>query len=1153
MGQSLQRAAQWTSAKDGSGGKLEFTKLNEELLNSIYKFVEEFCAKNPEEGKLHFKKPLSWSSSLKPNQFSGTAGTLERGEEIYADTNSKDGEPLFCLKREGASSYECSIMTMEWAETVLRVAGEKKMSELRACLEANIDPVVNMLGERFATVKGDDNSVFRYMEEINKEIEQLARQSAENEGNDERQQELAEKKCILKIRMNLMRLDQQLLNQSIALITSEVRLTPPTVDGEVNILQRLSGEDEDRFVLEYIRFWGDGLVFSNGCRAPPWRQLHGEISYIEAKPHDGNVLYITASTSGYFMNKGQDDKGELDYDREGDSYKDLITLLKDKSPKFAEMIDKQGFVLKNQEKDDRYMEKKVEIKDDEDGEYTQRTEQHTQRKQDQQDKDKQQKQKTQRKKKLEPSLKWKTLGMEEYKEQETKRDDEKRIRKKKTTGRLKSKTPIEVEDSFSESSTESEEEEEAVERRSENNADLPSEYWQIQKLVKYLKGGNQTATIIALCAMRDFNLAQETCQLAIRDVGGLEVLINLLDTEEIKCKIGSLKILKEISRNTQIRRAIADLGGLQTMVKILRDPDKELKCLAAETIANVAKFRRARRTVRQHGGIKKLVGLLDCASVQHILTPENEKDVEVARCGALALWSCSKSKKNKEAMRKAGAIPLLAKLLKSTHENMLIPVVGTLQECASEPSYRLAIRTEGMIEDLVKNLKSQTDELQMHCASAIFKCAEEKETRDLVRQYGGLDPSVSLLSKTENKELLAAATGAIWKCSISPENVQRFQELKAIDLLVLVNVVGALGELAKDPPNRLQIRKTGGIPPLVNLLTGTNQALLVNVTKAVGQCAEEPDNMAIIDKLDGVRLLWSLLKNQNPNVQASAAWAICPCIENAKYVIHKILLIHIPKCLSQDLIEFIKTCRSLSKEFFKFYVNLCSEFFKFPLFLNIAAIFVDLILCTYNLWLFNSLIMHISEYVMPFIYNINFLNHCYLKDAGEMVRSFVGGLELIVSLLKSEDQEVLASVCAAIANIAKDEENLAVITDHGVVPMLAKLTNSTDDKLRRHLAEAIARCCNWGNNRTSFGREGAVAPLVKYLKSQDENVHRSTARALFQLSKNPENCITMHEAGVVKPLLNMVGSTDEDLQEAAAGCIGNIRRLALANEKAKYS
>ena len=68
------------------------------------------------------------------------------------------------------------------------------------------------------------------------------------------------------------------------------------------------------------------------------------------------------------------------------------------------------------------------------------------------------------------------------------------------------------------------------------------------------------------------------------------------------------------------------------------------------------------------------------------------------------------------------------------------------------------------------------------------------------------------------------------------------------------------------------------------------------------------------------------------------------------------------------------------------------------------------------------------------------------KDAGEMVRSFVGGLELIVSLLKSDEIEVLASVCAAIANIAKDEENLAVITDHGVVPMLAKLASTVSTK-----------------------------------------------------------------------------------------------------------
>ena len=33
----------------------------------------------------------------------------------------------------------------------------------------------------------------------------------------------------------------------------------------------------------------------------------------------------------------------------------------------------------------------------------------------------------------------------------------------------------------------------------------------------------------------------------------------------------------------------------------------------------------------------------------------------------------------------------------------------------------------------------------------------------------------------------------------------------------------------------------------------------------------------------------------------------------------------------------------------------------------------------------------------------------YFQDAGEMVRSFVGGLELIVSLLRSDDREVVWS------------------------------------------------------------------------------------------------------------------------------------------------
>ncbi|XP_034499886.1 armadillo repeat-containing protein 4 isoform X3 [Ailuropoda melanoleuca] len=910
----------------------------------------------------------------------------------------------------------------------------------------------------------------------------------------------------MKLGKLLEQLDLHLLNHSLRHISLEIRLNPTIVKNDIELLKHFSGKGEQT-VLESIDYTSD-YEFSNGCRAPPWRQIHGEICYVLVKPHDVETLCITCSAEGVFLNGGKtNDEGEINYERKSEIYKDLVTFLKEKSAKFSENMSKQDVRFSEEWKKEKEEPKEAPKKE----------EAAAPRKalpassKSMLEKNQINFGKSQMTKRLEPSLNWKAtidfketmlnLGLagnpdpgpaavlgKEGKETGSSHPGRHKsllrdIQEEKRGGRLeRSGPPVspgraqlihksaeKIEEMISESSSESEEDEEPPDHRQEANADLPSEYWQIQKLVKYLKGGNQTATVIALCSMKDFNLAQETCQLAIRDVGGLEVLINLLDTDEVKCKIGSLKILKEISHNPQIRRNIVDLGGLPILVNILDSPHKSLKCLAAETIANVAKFRRARRAVRRHGGITKLVALLDCA--QNSGEPAQSslydaRDVEVARCGALALWSCSKSYANKEAIRRAGGILLLAGLLKTSHENMLIPVVGTLQECASEENYRAAIKAERIIENLVKNLNSENEQLQEHCAMAIYQCAEDKETRDLVRLHGGLKPLASLLNNTDNKERLAAVTGAIWKCSISKENVTKFREYKAIETLVglltdqpeevLVNVVGALGECCQEYENRVLVRKCGGIQPLVNLLVGINQTLLVNVTKAVGACAVEPESMMIIDRLDGVRLLWSLLKNPHPDVKASAAWALCPCIQNA-------------------------------------------------------------------------------------------------KDAGEMVRSFVGGLELVVNLLKSDNKEVLASVCAAITNIAKDQENLAVITDHGVVPLLSKLANTNNDKLRRHLAEAISRCCMWGRNRVTFGEYKAVAPLVRYLKSNDANVHRATAQALYQLSEDADNCITMHENGAVKLLLDMVGSPDQDLQEAAAGCISNIRRLALATEKARYT
>lgn len=79
-----------------------------------------------------------------------------------------------------------------------------------------------------------------------------------------------------------------------------------------------------------------------------------------------------------------------------------------------------------------------------------------------------------------------------------------------------------------------------------------------------------------------------------------------------------------------------------------------------------------------------------------------------------------------------------------------------------------------------------------------------------------------------NKKLLAAVTGAIWKCAISPENVSRFNQNNLVAALVpllgenedkdvLTNVVGALSECCKNPVNREVLRASEGLPKLVGI------------------------------------------------------------------------------------------------------------------------------------------------------------------------------------------------------------------------------------------------------------------------------------------------------------------------------------------------
>lgn len=86
-----------------------------------------------------------------------------------------------------------------------------------------------------------------------------------------------------------------------------------------------------------------------------------------------------------------------------------------------------------------------------------------------------------------------------------------------------------------------------------------------------------------------------------------------------------------------------------------------------------------------------------------------------------------------------------------------------------------------MIPDIVYHLFADNVEIKLESASAIYQCSVNKTASEMVRESHGLEQLVTIIKDKnirDDKLLLAATTGAIWKCSIaSRENLRQLDNV----------------------------------------------------------------------------------------------------------------------------------------------------------------------------------------------------------------------------------------------------------------------------------------------------------------------------------------------------------------------------------------
>ena len=548
------------------------------------------------------------------------------------------------------------------------------------------------------------------------------------------------------------------------------------------------------------------------------------------------------------------------------------------------------------------------------------------------------------------------------------------------------------------------------------------------------------------------------------------------------------------------------------------------------------------------------------------------------------------------AILAAGALPSILNVLtikqaqhtaESHQSRQAEDVIQILSQITVSPIIRRHIAKNETVKDLLEILRKEEPALMDGLFMTIANCCQNTAFRELILKNDGVEPLIYQIKKTE---CAAQVCYVLWKLNRSEHATQMLmkkhldQELlryiqlppeKLTNLQLVLNITRLIYSLALydegirhlsrelltfflqglvsdytdlvvwsakaftitevgDDQTKNFIQNQGP-QKLIRTLSHNDDQVVISGLEAISVvCQNVRIRNEIVEGriLDKIQALW---KHENPEIMKGVLRALGVLTLSPRCAQMTIKMNIIP-----DLIEYL---HNTDQEFViysaKAIGSCCTEKTNLNKLMELNGIRI--------LWsLMKSPVSGVqaaaTRALVPFLKS---------ENSPAVVRTFVDGLDLLVDLLRSNDPEVQASACMAITEIARDKENLAVMTDLGLVELLSRLLSSKLDSVRKPLADAIGVSADWANNRRRFGEEGAVDPLVSYLRSPSENteVHASTAKALKALSEDHQNSKKLRHAGVVKYLLKMVHNRDPELQMAAAVAIRNIRTNCVRSEQ----
>lgn len=687
-------------------------------------------------------------------------------------------------------------------------------------------------------------------------------------------------------------------------------------------------------------------------------------------------------------------------------------------------------------------------------------------------------------------------------------------------------------------------------------------------------------------------------QEAIAAAGAIPILVSMLGGivigESHRIVAGALCSIAGHPGNTANQLAIASAGGIPSLVKLLKQGPPSVQETVAGALEVCAEAHDNRIAIAEAGAIPILVSLLDGESEeckQHSagallnLTKENESNqqdiaegvVEMLQNGSKSgqehasqlLRNLAEAPENRYSIAKAGAVPeLVRQLERGTPKSMIMAA-----KCLALIALKSAQHRSMVTNELVMLLGSNDEAIRQRASEALGDMAAEErpgaKRRVLASGLSQVEGLVKLLRDGIKDDRIEAQEYALLSLSSTSDAAAREACVKSGGISALIDSLrgGKLSAIAQEhaatvlsslagaaAENALSIKESGGIEPLVRLLTSGIKDAKKCAALALAQLARHAEAGSDIAVAGGVTAFVTWLEdpnqgppdvagralaeisldNQDTQSQAAEEGAIPPLIALVKgWGDAKAAVAGLPGNLSSRATSVIAALRL---------ANVAA--------LTLATLAKDNVV---------NQIMIAEEGGIPPLLDLlkdktktahenatKAIWHLAQQEDNQTSIPAAGGIVTLVGLLTTGSEITQQYAAAALRSLARDHlENQIALTNAGAIHPLAALLGSPLKEVQEQSVGALLYLAS--NDKVS--RNAVVERLVAVLHVRNAAAQMKAAKALAVLAgRSADNRKAITSANAILPLVKLLGDgrrvKSSTPQERAAAVLADLARLS---------